>query len=93
MSAVSAIHIQDLDSICHVVMYCSLASLVVLLDTYLQDTMQKAVHMLSYLHHVVSPMPASIVLHVQPLKCLCGSALCRGFIGGKEVANRTADPR
>lgn len=30
---------------------------------------------------------------MQPLKCLCGSAKCRGFIGGKEVANRAEDPR
>ncbi|KAL3148229.1 hypothetical protein ABBQ38_013701 [Trebouxia sp. C0009 RCD-2024] len=29
----------------------------------------------------------------KPLKCLCGSASCKGFIGGKEVANRTADSR
>lgn len=30
---------------------------------------------------------------MQPLKCLCGSVKCRGFIGGKEVANRADDPR
>ncbi|KAL0033139.1 hypothetical protein WJX79_005261 [Trebouxia sp. C0005] len=29
----------------------------------------------------------------KPLKCLCGSAKCRGFIGGKEAANRAEDPR
>ena len=49
---------------------------------------------MSLFHHVQPhncPTPLSCVL--QPLKCLCGSAMCRGFIGGKEVANRTADPR
>ena len=41
-------------------------------------------------HLIIAHISPSVV---QPLKCLCGSALCRGFIGGKEVANRMADPR